>query len=295
MKTKLHSNGWTIHVDQLDVTKVSQQEIDHLKTLVTTNLTVIIKHQHGLTSNQFRTFVKRLGVPERKSDSFPNRFIVAPEERDVLRVTGATNEQGEYIGLFNTPDDLSWHCNAPGQVPRPDLLCLYAVEGTRGSITSMSNTSLSYKDLMEDNLLELSKMHMEVPLDNYRELRELLPRLSCLYDFFISLDGSSKISDYQGEVGEYPVLHTNKAGITGLMFSPNQAKTLLLDGKEMEHERVVRLARTLRSIVTTGKYLYDHHWEDGDILLNEQWISLHRRPPFKDIAKRFLYRMMVTL
>lgn len=295
MKITRHKNGWTIWIEQFDIRTASTEVIQQIRSLILTNLTVIIKGQHGLSLDEFRTFVRLLGVPERKKDWFPDRFLISPEERDVLRVTGAKNEQGEFIGVFNTPDDLSWHCNSPGQNPRPDALCLYAVEGTAGSITSMSNTSLTYKDLMEDNLSALSKMHMEVPLDHYRELRELLPRLSCRYDFFISLDGSSKPSDYKGEVGDYHILHTNKAGLVGLMFSPNQAKTLLLDGVEMEREKVLRLARALRSIVTAKKYIYDHQWEDGDILLNEQWISLHRRPPFKEIAKRFLYRMMVTL
>ena len=263
MKISLLKNGWTIWIEQFDVRTVSIEAIQQIRSLITTNLTVIIKGQHGLTMDEFRTFVRLIGVPERKKDWFPDRFLISPEERDVLRVTGAKNENGEFIGVFNTPDDLSWHCNSPGQNPRPDVLCLYAVEGTVGSITSMSNTSLTYKDLMEDNLSTLSRMNMEAPLDHYRELRDLLPRLSCRYDFFISLDGSSKQSDYNGEVGDYPILHMNKANIAGLMFSPNQAKTLLLDGKELEREKVLKLARALRSIVTAEKYVYHHRWEDG--------------------------------
>jgi len=295
MNIKTHKNGWTVFVDQVDVKTLTDQQIEQLRKLITTNLTVIISGQHGLSMEQYQSFIRRIGTPERKKDWFPNRFLVSPEDRDVIRVTGAVNEKGENIGIFNTPDDLSWHCNAPGQQPRPDVLCLYAVEGTVGSITSMSNTSMAYRDLMEEDLSALRAMYMEVPLDNFRKLRSLLPRLSVRYNFLISLDGSSKPSDYKGETGTYPLLHVNKAGLTGLMFSPNQAETILLDGEEMEREQVVELARTLRPLVTAGKYLYDHHWKDGDILLNEQWISLHRRPPFKDIAKRFLYRMMVTL
>ena len=39
------------------------------------------------------------------------------------------------------------------------------------------------------------------------------------------------------------------------------------------------------------KFCYHHDWEDGDVVITEQWLGIHKRWPFKEIEQRLLHRM----
>ena len=36
---------------------------------------------------------------------------------------------------------------------------------------------------------------------------------------------------------------------------------------------------------------YDHYWEDGDVVISEQWLSIHKRWEFKRMSERILHRI----
>jgi alpha-ketoglutarate-dependent taurine dioxygenase len=38
------------------------------------------------------------------------------------------------------------------------------------------------------------------------------------------------------------------------------------------------------------KFCYHHDWEDGDLVISEQWLGIHKRWPFKEIEQRLLHR-----
>jgi alpha-ketoglutarate-dependent taurine dioxygenase len=46
----------------------------------------------------------------------------------------------------------------------------------------------------------------------------------------------------------------------------------------------------LAELVTQPKYCYKHDWENGDMVIAEQWLGIHRRLPFEGIGKRLLHR-----
>ena len=47
----------------------------------------------------------------------------------------------------------------------------------------------------------------------------------------------------------------------------------------------------LKSHVLKDKYRYDHDWDDGDIVLSEQWLSIHKRWQFENMKQRVLHRI----
>ena len=47
----------------------------------------------------------------------------------------------------------------------------------------------------------------------------------------------------------------------------------------------------LKEFIIREEYVYHHDWEDGDILIADQEIGIHKRWPFKEIEKRLLHRM----
>ena len=43
--------------------------------------------------------------------------------------------------------------------------------------------------------------------------------------------------------------------------------------------------------VLQDKYRYDHHWKDGDVVISEQWLTIHKRHTFERMDKRILHRI----
>jgi alpha-ketoglutarate-dependent taurine dioxygenase len=43
--------------------------------------------------------------------------------------------------------------------------------------------------------------------------------------------------------------------------------------------------------VKQEKFMYHHDWKDGDVVISEQWLSVHKRWPFKKMDKRVLHRI----
>jgi alpha-ketoglutarate-dependent taurine dioxygenase len=41
---------------------------------------------------------------------------------------------------------------------------------------------------------------------------------------------------------------------------------------------------------TKEKYCYHHDWDDGDVVISEQWLGIHKRWKFEGIMNRVLHR-----
>ena len=39
------------------------------------------------------------------------------------------------------------------------------------------------------------------------------------------------------------------------------------------------------------EFIYHHDWDDGDVVISEQWLSVHKRWYFEDMDKRLLHRI----
>ena len=43
--------------------------------------------------------------------------------------------------------------------------------------------------------------------------------------------------------------------------------------------------------VLKDEFAYHHDWEDGDIVISEQWLSIHKRWDFEGMEDRILHRI----
>ena len=85
----------------------------------------------------------------------------------------------------------------------------------------------------------------------------------------------------------FSLVHTNDAGKTGLYFPFLQI--LGMPGKtQQEFED---LMGKLIEHVTQPQFCYDHDWEDGDIVISEQWLSIHKRWAYDKMEDRILHRI----
>ena len=50
----------------------------------------------------------------------------------------------------------------------------------------------------------------------------------------------------------------------------------------------------LKNHILQDKYRYDHHWKDGDVVISEQWLTIHKRWPFENMKERVLHRIAIS-
>ena len=192
MKLSIDPNGWVIHIDDLDVFNISRDQAELLKKIPYTNLLTVIHNKSKLTLDQYHHFAQQIFEGLNNDLPAKEKVFVEGTNKEVIRVTGRKDDNGEMLGLFGMKDNLPWHCNEPGRIAheRPDALCLYAVEHTKGSATLFSNSILALKDLREST---------NAPAG----LLENLDKIYCFYDYQGSTDNGPTASDvnYRGRTG----------------------------------------------------------------------------------------------
>ena len=258
MKYHLHENGWTVIVDDFDFREATQQDVNEIAKLIATNTCVLFKNQLLSVDDEMRisTMFKNPRPFVTPGDDQCTHYWVKGTDGIFQRVTGELNEHG-VSGIAAHIEDFEWHCNWPSQINRRPIIWLYGVKGTAGSRTSWTNNILSYNDLSQ-------------------EWKDRLENLT-----FITGDGEN-----DSVAVERKIVHTNIAGKKGLFFPFNQMQHVV-DVSEEENREIINY---LSNLIIQDKYCYHHSWTDGDLIISEQWLGIHKRWRFEQIATRLLHR-----
>ena len=272
MKISTHSNGWTQFVEDLDLREATDEQAQTIGRLLAEHTVVVIRGQN-LTPRQEVEFCRKIGnlesLERRKNDKGFDGFIVPDSDYHVMRVTGELDEHGR-PGLFGHVSDLDWHANQTANEWRHPIVWLYGVKGTEGSRTSWLNNILTYQDLPP----ELQEA--------YKEIRMINGYKQGAY----SEDHFGKPIDINFTY-KPRLVHTNLAGKTGLFFPFLQIHQI--DGMTEDQSR--EFIEMLRDHVLQERYMYHHDWQDGDIVIAEQWLGIHKRWRCETIATRRLHRI----
>jgi len=295
MNIKIHDNGWTREILDLNLAEATQEQVFEISKLVETHSAVVIKNQKLTPDDQVR-FMQLMGKVEDYSNYFelpyPDDANIVPNprrknpgdehkilgsslsERKIFRVGGAAEEG--VLGLFGHKETLDWHCNRPWDKQRQPVIWLYAAEGSVGSRTSWINSALVWQELPED-------------MKNYlRPLQVINGHMENTYT--VHNAGWKNIST-TGSMIRYDapqkVVYTNRRGVTSLDFPFLQVHHVMhLPIKESEE-----LKAELTAIMTQEKYIYHHDWQDGDVTISDQYMGLHKRWAFEHMDKRVLHRI----
>lgn len=259
-------NSWVIPLDE-DLKTATTRRAQEITKLVLTNMVVVLRNQK-LTPQDEIDFVSKIGNYQKTHRSDRGKHLILPEVDGILRVTGKKNDDGKE-GLFGHIDALDWHANQTSNPNRMPLIWLYGVEGTNGSRTSWINMIEAYKDLDENFKKEIEDI-----------------KVYCGYK-----KGSYSDSDYFKEHVNrnyaIPLVKTNDVDQTGLFFP-----FLQIFEFEGEHNKNFnKIMSILKDHVLQEKYVYHHDWNDGDVVLSEQWLSIHKRWKFESMDKRVLHRI----
>jgi alpha-ketoglutarate-dependent taurine dioxygenase len=275
MKYKLHENGWTVILEDINFKTVSQKEIDQIAVLIANYTCVVAKGQNLTVEDEMRVghmFKNFQPFVEPHFEGYKHYWVDGTDGL-VQRVTGAVNEHGEE-GISGYEEEFTWHSDHPWKPNRSDIIWLYGVSGTKGSRTTWNNNILSYNELSQEWKTRLSTL--KVVARGGLQMQE------------DTVDKGEYMSTVQVHDKFYPdVVYTNKAGKVGLFFPFNQIHCFL----GMSREESLDIINELTDYTIQDKYCYHHDWEDGDIVMSEQWLGIHKRWAFKGIKTRMVHRL----
>lgn len=274
MKITEQKNGWPVVITDFDFNTATEHDIDIIGCLINHYTLVVVKNQK-LSVSAEETVCKMFGetldelIDIEELKKIQGR-LTQPGGNITLRVTGEKNDTGE-PGLFGFNHELKWHANKVERRMRRSLIWLYGERGTAGSQTHFTNHVLAYNSLPEsikEQIKDLKIVYVDTA--NYsKDERETIAKVSS-----------------QGHTP--PVVYTNVGGQTGIHLS-----WLHLDhfvGLDKDQSSKISLLLE-EHILSNPKHIYEHDWEDGDVLLCEQWLGVHRRPAFEHMDKRVLHRI----
>ena len=265
MQTRLDKNQWTVYVDE-DINSLNKQQIEQVIRLVVSNMVVVFKEQ-SMTPEQEVDFCKVAGTVQYYPSDFERTKHIAVGNH-ILRVTGEKNAECE-PGLFGHVSALDWHANQCSNKNRDPLIWLYGVKGTAGSRTSWINMIEAYKALPDN-------------IKNYIDDLQIY----CGYESG-KYSTSNFFKDHVNKDSLFDLVMENKEGQKGLYFPFLQ--TFGVDN--LDEEEYNNIWKLLYDHVLDEKFMYHHDWSDGDIVISEQWLSVHKRWEFHGMNERVLHRI----
>lgn len=229
---------------------------------------VIVFRNQNLTPDDEVRFCKLIGECQQLQNKPGERGEHIAVNDHIIRVTGEKNQHGE-PGLFGHTSALDWHANQASSYDRAPLIWLYGVKETAGSRTSWIDMRQAYEDLSEEqkNALKDIQITLGYETGSYSES-----------DFFVEHHAIDR---------PFPLVYTNEAGKTGLYF-PFLQVFGMVDKSEPEF---VATMTWLTAHVLQDKYRYDHDWRDGDVVISEQWLTIHKRWECDNMENRLLHRI----
>ena len=168
-------------------------------------------------------------------------------------------------GLFGHKEKLDWHANKPSEVNRCSIIWIYAVKGSKGSVTSWIDNGKAYEDLPDDIKLRCHNI-----------------KFTCGFKKGGYTDDPT-FREHHNKDNVHKLVYINEYGQKGLYFPFLQ----IIEGIPDD------LFNYLKNHILQDKYRYDHHWEDGDLVVSEQWLTIHKRHAFDKMNERLMNRIAI--
>lgn len=268
----------------IDLNDASTEDIKKLGHDIANEVIVVVKKQN-LTADRLVEVCGLIGeVDNRNKNQFKHEKF-----NEITLVTNKLNDDGEKIGLFAT-EELGWHSDINTREIDSVNDCasaMYIVNTGVNSITSFLNLESAYWDLSYNRKKEIENLECWIEFQN---------------NTFYNFEGNEKeyklyVDPNNAHVGNWKPLAFQRpsrfynSNQTGVFWTHHFIRKFrdIKTHKEYSLEDKKELCDFLMKHVFQEKYIYHHHWENGDIVFADQFLSLHKRN--KPNGDRLLWRV----
>ena len=283
LRTSVLNNGVAVKIDDIDISSISSIDIDKIKDCLYKHLIVVIKKQ-DIGSFNYTKFIEHIGkIANYDQLAYDlngeyasckgkptSEWNLPKENYPVQRVTGKKNSTNNISGIFGT-GILDWHANLNG-LDRADGVALQGFQDCENTSTSFLNTNLAYLEMPSDLKDAVKNTYAE-----YEYAPEVWGKGLPKQQLISMMKNKSKYKMW--------LVQKNIKGVKGIYFyTNNRCKIITKDDT---------LYDKLYKHMFQEKYIYQHFWEPGDIVLMDQLLTLHKRDQNDPaiLQKRILHRI----
>tara|TARA_B100000085_G_scaffold142387_1_gene129604 strand:+ start:89 stop:1024 length:936 start_codon:yes stop_codon:yes gene_type:complete len=287
MNFKLLNDGVAIQINDFDIRDIDEESAELIKDKLKEHTIVVLKRQDR-TPATYTNFVRHIGKianwnqfnfdpitgEERYRPKNEHGFIEPfdwpnPNTYPVQRVAHKQID-GKRTGIFGS-GVLDWHANLNGPT-RADGVALQGWTNCEETSTTWLNTTKVYDDMPKE-LLDRCK-------DTYAEY-EYAPEV------WAKGLPENQLNAMMTNKSKYKMwlIQKNIIGKTGIYFYTNNKCRIITNDDKLFDD--------LYSFMFQRKYMYQHFYEIGDIVLSDQILSLHKRDQNDPniLAERVLHRI----
>jgi len=231
---------------------------------------VVIAHDQDLDQSKYIELMKRFGECES-----PGLFMNPKDHPEIFLVTGKRDDNGEKIGMFGDTE-LGWHSNGNSRHNIDKIVIgLFCIHEDINTTLSVCDTSKVFNDLDEDekDYWRNIKIRLKFQNNTIYNLDEGDPELE-----FMSKNRGS----IRPLVGQHPV-----SGQEYFYFPFHFIVKAWEGRREIDHNEMIE---RLKKIIFKSRNQFHHIFKQGDLLLMDQFTTLHRRTPVAD-RDRLLWRI----
>lgn len=286
--------GVAVEIKNFDITNFTQNQTDFISQTLKENTIVVIKKQN-YAPGHFTKFISKIGkianyvhfafdpiTGETKYSPNPDDGLIDPDSwpdpntYPVQRVTGK-KVNGKSSGIFGE-GILDWHSNLNG-LDRADGVALQGYQGVENTSTTWLNTSFAFSEMPEELKIRCNNVFCEY---------EYSPEIWAGDKETISII-TQNVADGRIQKGKtwYKMwlIQKNIIGKQGIYFYTNNKCKIVTEDKNLYND--------LKDFIFQEKYMYQHYYEQGDIVLSDQLLSLHKRDQNDPeiLSKRILHRI----
>jgi len=226
-------------------------------------------YEQDFTQPEYVEVMKRFGEPET-----PKLWMNPPENPEIFIVTGKKID-GKKVGMFGEKE-LGWHSNGNSRKDiKKILIGLYCHKECEDTTLSIVNTRDVFKDFSQEEKDYYNNIicYFKYKNNTMMEIEDDDPELEVM---------DSHSGQIRPLCGKHP--HTNEDYIyfsyhfiRKVWYTPPGGKRKQIDRDEF--------VDTLYKKIMRSKYMDHHIFKKGDLILMDQFASLHRRTAISDLDR----------
>lgn len=230
----------------------------------------VLFFEQDLTQSDYVKLMKRFGEPET-----PKLWMNPKDNPEIFIVTGKRYEDGSKVGMFGDKE-LGWHSNGNSRKDvKKILVALYCEKECEDTTLSIVNTRDVFRDLPEEEQEYLRGLYCLFKYKNntMMHLEDDDPELEVMDSHVGTI---RKLVDIHPHTGEEYIYFSYHFIQKVWHQAPGDRK------RPIDRDQMVN---TLRDKIFKSKYMTHHIFKKGDLILMDQFSSLHRRTAISDLDR----------
>ena len=260
----------------LDISKIEYETFFYVKKKLLAHKVVVIKKQ-SLTDEQLVAFAKMFGplFDANKAQ------VLGAENGKTSEVVVVGNNAPEFEKAFLGHQEVLPHSDHQWVAEPSSLSMLYAIDvDAKSSPTTWTDTTAVYKELSKDLKDQIASKEITTFNPFYRPFGEVIAK-------YVNREEDVP----PGEQISHPLVRTHSETGDKILY---MHRAYEMEFKNTSYKQGVQLWQKLNDYIDNTKAVYEHHWENGDLVIWDNRATLHYRPSFAKSIRRVLKRVSIT-